>query len=136
MEVLLPPPRPAGRLQIITHDLVDNDGVLACSACRRTAASAGSRANLMAARCVPWLPAQAGPMREQTRVHPSHRVYCSDPVLWCSVCGWHAEQAMRKLADPCPGVATAWGRRAISCFRRGVHPQTRRVLGAPVLTAA
>ena len=54
-----------------------------------------------------------------------------EAVIWCTICGAHAEKEARNLLMKCLGVLSKAGQAAISSLQESWHPKQRKRLEEP-----
>ena len=66
-----------------------------------------------------------------TKLHPTHKLVLTGPVLWCQVCGHHASSAhVIKLRQPCDGEPPEGSTYAtrLKHLGEGRHPVSKQSL--------
>ena len=80
-----------------THDLRATNWGVFCVYCRSAARTVPSLRQLMYRACKPILPNSC----EQGRIHSSHSVSVSGPLVWCISCVAFCVKRIVKLSLPC-----------------------------------
>ena len=60
-----------------------------------------------------------------------HKRVMSGPIMWCTICGHHAQKKLRNLAAPCPGKPGGAGTK-FRLLRKNRHPYTKVPLPPPI----